>query len=298
MPADKSVCVLVFDGMADWEAAYALAELRRWGKRRVVSVGFSREPVHTMGGLTVAPDIALEELDSRDVGLLILPGGDAWEGTDYPRRDLETLLGRLIAAETPVAAICAGTLALARAGILNDRLHTSTLRTDLAHHAPEYRGQEHYRDAPAVVDGCVITASGLAPVDFARAIFAKLSVFSQSDEQLWFDMYNMADCLPSVKPRHPGPALPLPGLFQKSGLARCARWPHLFDPLQQNGIHHAGDQHVSGARQCALSSICARITVPPAHNLRTSLWRTCGRASRALWWVHCSRRGASSAPHR
>jgi hypothetical protein len=35
----------------------------------------------------------------------------------------------------------------------------------------------------------VITASGLGPVDFARAIFKELGVFSASDEQLWFDMF-------------------------------------------------------------------------------------------------------------
>jgi hypothetical protein len=35
----------------------------------------------------------------------------------------------------------------------------------------------------------VITASGLAPVDFARAIFAELAMFSAKDEALWFDMF-------------------------------------------------------------------------------------------------------------
>jgi putative intracellular protease/amidase len=88
-----------------------------------------------------------------------------------------------------MVAICAGTLALARAGILNDRRHTSTERTELERYAPEYRGQEHFVDAPVVADECVITASGLAPVDFARAILAKLSIFSRADEELWFDMY-------------------------------------------------------------------------------------------------------------
>lgn len=29
----------------------------------------------------------------------------------------------------------------------------------------------------------------LAPVDFARAIFAELSIFSSADEALWFDMF-------------------------------------------------------------------------------------------------------------
>jgi putative intracellular protease/amidase len=189
MRAERSIHILVFDGMADWEPAYALAELRRWGKRQVTAVGFSRAPIHTMGGLALTPDVALDSVDGREVELLIVPGGDMWETAEYPRENLETLVERLVVIQTPVAAICAGTLALARAGILDDRRHTSTVRADLERHAPEYRGHEHYVDAPAARDRHVITASGLAPVDFARAIFSELSLFTPADEQLWFDMY-------------------------------------------------------------------------------------------------------------
>jgi hypothetical protein len=35
----------------------------------------------------------------------------------------------------------------------------------------------------------VITASGLAAVDFARAIFAELGMFNAKNEALWFDMF-------------------------------------------------------------------------------------------------------------
>jgi hypothetical protein len=35
----------------------------------------------------------------------------------------------------------------------------------------------------------VITASELAAVDFARAIFVELVVFSAKNEALWFDMF-------------------------------------------------------------------------------------------------------------
>ena len=38
----QTVHVLVFDGLADWEPAHALCELRRSGKFDVRSVGFSR----------------------------------------------------------------------------------------------------------------------------------------------------------------------------------------------------------------------------------------------------------------
>jgi hypothetical protein len=58
----QTVHVLVFDGLADWEPAHALCELRRSGKFDVRSVGFSPQPVITMAGLKVAPDLSIDGL--------------------------------------------------------------------------------------------------------------------------------------------------------------------------------------------------------------------------------------------
>lgn len=189
MNTPREVYVLVFDGFADWEPAYALAELRRRGKRTVRTVGFTPTPVVSMGGLRISPDLELSAVRPADVELLILPGGDLWETEDYPRDALESLVTSLVATQTAVAAICAGTLALGRARVLDDRQHTSNTRGYLSRYAAEYRGAAHYIDAPAVSDRHVITASGLAAVDFARAIFAELTVFSASDEARWFEMF-------------------------------------------------------------------------------------------------------------
>jgi putative intracellular protease/amidase len=123
------------------------------------------------------------------VELLILPGGDLWQSGDYPRSTLEPLITALLAAERPVAAICAGTLALARAHALDDRRHTSNMRGYLAAYAPEYSGGAYYVESAVARDRHVITASGLAPVDFARAIFAELGIFTATNEALWFDMF-------------------------------------------------------------------------------------------------------------
>src|SRR5688572_33018366 len=101
-----SVYVLVFDGFADWEPSYALAELRRSGKYEVVTVGFSGDEVTSMGGLRVRPDRALADLRAEDVRLLIIPGGDLWEREDgYPREEVEALVATLLAGGRPVAAI-------------------------------------------------------------------------------------------------------------------------------------------------------------------------------------------------
>jgi putative intracellular protease/amidase len=186
--ASTAVHIVVFEGFADWEPAFALAELRRSGNRSVVTVGFDGKPVTSMGGLRVAPDLALKDVRKSDVEILILPGGDLWEG-DYPHSEFNDVLQTLSAADVPVAAICAGTLAAARAGLLNDRHHTSNMPGYIDEHVPEYAGAGLYQTVPAVTDRRVITASGLAPVDFAREIFSHLEVFSQSDELLWFEMF-------------------------------------------------------------------------------------------------------------
>jgi hypothetical protein len=74
-----TVYYLVFDGFADWQAALALCEIRRPGDWEVRTVGFSRAPVVSMGGLTVQPELSLAQLDSRCAALLIVPGGHLWQ---------------------------------------------------------------------------------------------------------------------------------------------------------------------------------------------------------------------------
>ena len=69
--------VLVFPEFADWEPAFALAELKRSGKRSVVAVGFDLQPVTSMGGLRVVPDRAIEDVRPSDSELLIVPGGES-----------------------------------------------------------------------------------------------------------------------------------------------------------------------------------------------------------------------------
>src|ERR1044072_2578437 len=96
----RAIYIVVFDGFADWEPAHALAELRRYGKRTVRTVGFTDAAVVSMGGLRVIPDVALADVRPEDVELLMLPGGDMWQAGDYPRSAIEELVASLVAAET------------------------------------------------------------------------------------------------------------------------------------------------------------------------------------------------------
>jgi putative intracellular protease/amidase len=185
---NKAVHLLVVPGFADWEPAHALAELRRQGGYRVEVVGLSRDPVTSMGGVTVLPTRVLSEVDPSDVAVFILPGGDRWE-TEPPEPELVALLEQLQARQVPIAAICGATVALARAGLIRGRRHTSNGRAYLAEHAPGYRDGAHYVDAPAVRDRSLITASGLADVEFAAMLFDELEVMRESDRALWTGLF-------------------------------------------------------------------------------------------------------------
>lgn len=183
-----AVHVLVFDGFADWEPAFAMAELRRSGGLDVVTLGFGEAPVRSMGGLRVVPDRPLEGLDPATVRLLILPGGEMWEGP-HPRAEIQRSLTALRGAGVPIAAICGATLALARAGLLEDHAHTSNELAYLERMVPEYTGGHRYVNALAVRDRGLITASGVGPVEFAREIFEELGVFSETDRPVWFHLF-------------------------------------------------------------------------------------------------------------
>jgi len=187
MPA-KAVHFLVVPGFADWEAAHALAELRRHGHYQVQVVGLTREPVQSMGGLTVQPDRRLAEVDPAEVALFVMPGGDRWELQPL-EPELHELLHRLDGRGVPIAAICAATTAITRAGILRGRRHTSNGLEYLRKLAPGYTDSAAYVEAPAVRDRGLITASGLADVEFAQEVMAELGVLSADDRAYWAQLF-------------------------------------------------------------------------------------------------------------
>jgi putative intracellular protease/amidase len=184
----KAVYLLVVPGFADWEPAHALAELRRQGGYRVEVVGFTTALVESMGGLRVQPSRGLADVDPTDVAVFILPGGDRWEKTPM-EPELVAVLGRLDAAGVPLAAICGATVAVTRAGLLRGRRHTSTGRAYLEQQVPGYEGSGDYVDAPAVRDRGLITASGLADVEFAAELLSELGVFTEAKRRLWTEIF-------------------------------------------------------------------------------------------------------------
>jgi putative intracellular protease/amidase len=186
-----TIYVLVFEGFADWQVALALAEIRRPGEWDVRSAGFTREPVMSMSGLQVMPDIALDELDLDIAALLILPGGHLWLSAQRERA--ASTARRVYEAGAPVAAIDQGVPLLARAGLLDHCRHTGNWPGQIGREAPAYAGHDQY-DAQvlAVSDGGVISASHLGSIEFAREIIHTLDLYNASDREHWYRLFKHA----------------------------------------------------------------------------------------------------------
>ncbi|MFB2896250.1 type 1 glutamine amidotransferase family protein [Aerosakkonemataceae cyanobacterium BLCC-F50] len=187
------VHLFVFNTLADWETGFTVAGInnpemqKHPGRYCVQTVGLNAEPVTTIGGVTVLPDLTLDELEPG--AMLILPGGEAWDAGENSKI-LESAKA-LLAANIPVAAICGATAGLARAGILDDIPHTSNAKEYLQ--ATNYRGAAWYQNQPAVTAGNVITANSTAPLEFAYQIFKKLDLYETPVLEAWYGLFKTGD---------------------------------------------------------------------------------------------------------
>jgi putative intracellular protease/amidase len=187
----NTVYFLAFDGFADWHAAHALCEIRRPGEWQLKTVGFSLQPVLSMGGLRVVPELTLDQLDLKRAALLIVPGGYLWEH-GHGDEAVEAV-SRVHAAGAPVAAVDSGVLVLARAGLLDACRHTGSWPGHIGAHVPGYAGADQFDPTVlAVSDGGTITASQLGSVEFAREVIRTLDLYSPSDREHWFRLFKHA----------------------------------------------------------------------------------------------------------
>lgn len=191
----------LLDGMADWEPGLAIAELNtgRFFKRKgerlpVKTFALDRTPITTMGGLKITSDLVLGDVTPLNAALLLLPGGNMWQETKH-KAVLKTAT-EFLQAGVLVAAICGATEAMAQAGMLDNRPHTSNSLDYLKMVFPGYKGEVNFKQQPVVIDKNLITAASTAAVDFAYHIIDQLDVFSDQTLKAWYQLFQTHD------PRH------------------------------------------------------------------------------------------------
>lgn len=166
MAQDKTIGLVFIEGYADWEFGLLSASAGEWFPGRVVAISPGAKPVRSIGRLMLTPERSTDAESNGDLDAVAVIGSDGWAGADAP--DVGPLLKAVAQRDGVVGGICAGTLALARAGLFAKAAHTSNGRDWISGLVPDYAGNERYRDVPhAVADGRIVSAPGSAPGTFA-----------------------------------------------------------------------------------------------------------------------------------
>lgn len=196
-----TIYVYVLDTLADWELGYVTPELNsgrffKKGAPRVSlkTVSASKEPIKTMGGLTIVPDCLIEDIALSKESVLLLPGADTWSEPKHGA--IIKRASEFLSFGATVGAICGATAALANVGLLNNRPHTSNGPGFLEMVSSGYKGQSFYIDEPSVVDDNLITASSTGALLWAKQIIERLGVFQPNTLDSWYDYFTTG------KPEH------------------------------------------------------------------------------------------------
>jgi len=173
-----TILTILTEGFADWETTLLNAVAHSFYKVETSYATPGGKPVTSSGNMTVTPQLALEAIDAGDYDAIIVCGGTIWQSPAAP--DLAPLLNDARAKGKLIGLICDGTVAGARAGLLDTIRHTSNGAGYLDFTG--YAGKAHYRDTPAAVtDDRVVTAGGTSPVSFMVAVMDGLGL---ADENL------------------------------------------------------------------------------------------------------------------
>lgn len=169
----RTIGLVFIPGFADWEYGMLSASAVEWFGGRAVALSPDGRGVRSMSGFTLTPDRPTEAAANGDLDAVAVVGSDDWASAAAP--DVSGLLRSVRERNGIVGGICAGTLALARAGLFAQASHTSNGRDWILQCLPDYDGRANYKDVPhAVADGGVVSAPGSAPGTFALAFLAAL----------------------------------------------------------------------------------------------------------------------------
>ncbi|WP_312061080.1 type 1 glutamine amidotransferase family protein [Anaerotignum sp.] len=196
-----TIYVYVLDTLADWELGYVTSELNssRFFKMdaqcvSLKTVSYSKDPIHTMGGLTIVPDCLIEDMIASETSVLLLPGANTWSDPKHGTIIEKTI--EFLSAGAIVGAICGATVALANIGVLDKRPHTSNGSGFLEMFSPCYKGQRFYIDKPSVADNNLITAGSTGGLLWAKQIIEHLDVFQSETLEAWYKYFSTG------KPEH------------------------------------------------------------------------------------------------
>lgn len=187
MTNKNQVLLVLTDQWCDWEASYAIAVLNSFTDYHVVTVAVDLEAKVSMGGLKTLVDETLATAPLDSCGLILLPGGLAWQQQPHP--EIADFVSKALQKEIPVAAICGATYFLGSHGFLNQIPHTGDSLAQFDG-VDGYTGTAFYQEAQLVNGGTIITANETAAVELAYEVFKLLKADSPDELAEWYENFS------------------------------------------------------------------------------------------------------------
>lgn len=182
------IVVFIFEGMTDYEVTFAMHLLSADAGKDILTVSYAIDDIKGRSGFVYKPDKALSDIDYKEVDALIISGG--W--LNDIRQELLALIRVLKLRGKLLAGICgAGTVCLAKAGVLDHVKYTTPIDKWSNKHKEIFGKidpfkRENFVDERVVIDDNIITAQGVAFVDFAIQICSWFKLFKDKEEQEGF----------------------------------------------------------------------------------------------------------------
>ncbi len=183
----KKIYIFLFEGFSDWEISFLTPEINKNEEFELIYFSKNGKAIKSMGGLQITPSCSLNNVKIEDINMLILPGGTAWEKGE--NQEINELVATVVKEEIPIAAICAATIYLGNLRLLDNVKHTSNDLNYLKAVAPNYSGDKFYQNSLAVTGDNIITANGIAPIEFSREVFKKIELYNEDRIEKWFQLF-------------------------------------------------------------------------------------------------------------
>jgi putative intracellular protease/amidase len=184
----RKILVYIYDGMADFEISLLTHLLSVDCGMKIIIVSNNTGVVKSKSGMLFMPHLDLHKIDIKEVEGLIIPGG--WLANLDER--LIKIIKELNNENKLIAAICAAPWILAKAGVLNDCRYTTSIVEWQDIHREFFRiddpfPRSGYVEGRVIRDGNIITAKGVAFIDFTIEVCEFLGLFKDDTEKRDFE---------------------------------------------------------------------------------------------------------------
>lgn len=166
--------VMVYESFANFEVVLTSYLMKT--QSEIITVALTKEPVTSAEGFKILPDMSVDEVDAKDIDLLIIPGGNPAELENAT--GLFDLIAQANENEAALGGICAGVIALAKAGVLKGKKYTTSVNPE------DYEAFEgaDYIDETLTVADYIVTAKANGYVDFALTIGEMMDIYEDDDD--------------------------------------------------------------------------------------------------------------------